>query len=83
MPPGSLGHFPLFCPGLKNENADGGPLLSDNIALVGRWCVGERRDGGSRREEEEEEWGVSRMLEQGLWEITLPGGPLSDSCENL
>lgn len=38
--------FPLFCPGLKNENADGGPLLSDNRALVGRWGVGERRDGG-------------------------------------
>lgn len=48
--PGSLGCFPLFffffCVWLKNENADGGPLLSDNRALVGRCCVGEGRDGG-------------------------------------
>lgn len=44
--PGSLGRFPLFCPGLKNENADGGPLLSDNSALIGRRGVGTRRDGG-------------------------------------
>lgn len=44
--PGSLGRFPLFCVWLKNENADGGPLLSDNRALVGRCGAGERRDGG-------------------------------------
>ncbi len=65
-----LGHwaaFPLFCPGLKNENADGGPLLSDNRALVGRVGVGERRDGGRGvEEEEEEEEGVRNVRTRSL-----------------
>ena len=81
--PGSLGRFALFCPGLKNENADGGALLSDNRAVVGRWGVGERRDGGrGEKRRRRRRWRVSGTLEQGLWEITLPGAPLSDSCEN-
>lgn len=74
-----IGRFPLFCPGLKNENADGGALLLLSTALVQRW--GEER-GEMAVEKRQGRRSVPATLEQGLWEITLPGAPLSDSCEN-
>lgn len=69
-----LGHwaaFPLFCPRLKNENADGGPLLSDNRAL-GRWGRGEL--GVEEHEEEEEKEGVRNVGTRSLGDHS-PGSP--------
>lgn len=61
--------FPLFCPGLKNENADAWTLLSDNRALVGRW--GERR---KERWEEGEAEGVQNVRTRSLGDHS-PGSP--------
>lgn len=61
--------FPLFCPGLKNENADAWTLLSDNRALVGRW--GERR---KERWEEGEVEGVQNVRTRSLGDHS-PGSP--------
>lgn len=63
--PGSSGRFRLFCTGLKNENADGGALLSDKQSCGRKVGCGREERWGSRREEEEEE-GVRNVRTRSL-----------------
>lgn len=77
--PGSQGRFPLFCPRLKNDNADGGALLSANRALVGRWGCGREEGWGSREEQGDEEEevvaaGVRNVRTRSLGDHS-PGSP--------